>query len=378
MAKLGEGDPRWIVNTGLDGKNVNNWHWTALDCTPWSKAYFHSILKGKENNRIQTEKLIEGKNWRIYLEDLKEMEGEVTMGNRKSKIYYIYDLTLKLSWKAEREDYKATDEDSLSEFSSSEEEIDIKKKKKTRPGVYSGTIVFKDIMHDMDPDDMIVEVACDQDTEHDRTASSIISTIKSELVGTIRKQLATFPKALVEAHANSILLPVPDQTPVAHQPTPKSDISPASSATIDITNPKTTSGIISTSQIELEEEFFASAQDVFACMTDPGRISIWTGAKTQIELKSGSPFSMFNGEVNGILETYVANKLLVQKWRLRDWPEGHYSLVRITLEQNESRTHLKLVHSEIPSYDVSRTQENWHQLTFNRIKGIFGMGGMIP
>lgn len=31
MAKVGEGDPRWIVTGREDGKNVNNWHWYVIN-----------------------------------------------------------------------------------------------------------------------------------------------------------------------------------------------------------------------------------------------------------------------------------------------------------------------------------------------------------
>ena len=29
MAKIGEGDARWIVEQREDGRNVNSWHWCA-------------------------------------------------------------------------------------------------------------------------------------------------------------------------------------------------------------------------------------------------------------------------------------------------------------------------------------------------------------
>ena len=39
MAKLGEGDERWIVEEkGRDGVNVNGWHWQELDCLSWAKV----------------------------------------------------------------------------------------------------------------------------------------------------------------------------------------------------------------------------------------------------------------------------------------------------------------------------------------------------
>jgi hypothetical protein len=27
MAEIGKGDPRWIVDNRVDGRNVNAWHW---------------------------------------------------------------------------------------------------------------------------------------------------------------------------------------------------------------------------------------------------------------------------------------------------------------------------------------------------------------
>ena len=30
MAKIGEGDPRWIVSERQDGRNVNQWHWYVM------------------------------------------------------------------------------------------------------------------------------------------------------------------------------------------------------------------------------------------------------------------------------------------------------------------------------------------------------------
>ena len=33
MAKLGEGDDRWIVKEREDGANCNNWHWTTKNIT---------------------------------------------------------------------------------------------------------------------------------------------------------------------------------------------------------------------------------------------------------------------------------------------------------------------------------------------------------
>jgi len=45
MAKWGEGDPRWIVEERPDATNVNNWHWTEKNATPWSKDRLHQLFQ---------------------------------------------------------------------------------------------------------------------------------------------------------------------------------------------------------------------------------------------------------------------------------------------------------------------------------------------
>ena len=37
MAKVGEGDERWIVKERADGQNCNNWHWTTKDVSGHTK-----------------------------------------------------------------------------------------------------------------------------------------------------------------------------------------------------------------------------------------------------------------------------------------------------------------------------------------------------
>lgn len=51
MAKWGEGDPRWIVEERPDATNVNNWHWTEKNATPWSKERFQQLFSNVNISR---------------------------------------------------------------------------------------------------------------------------------------------------------------------------------------------------------------------------------------------------------------------------------------------------------------------------------------
>lgn len=42
MAKVGEGDERWIVSERQDGANVHGWHWQEKDCLAWAKVRTHT------------------------------------------------------------------------------------------------------------------------------------------------------------------------------------------------------------------------------------------------------------------------------------------------------------------------------------------------
>ena len=42
MAKLGEGDPRWIVSDRPDGTNINGWHWEETNKMKFCKEFFEA------------------------------------------------------------------------------------------------------------------------------------------------------------------------------------------------------------------------------------------------------------------------------------------------------------------------------------------------
>lgn len=91
MAKWGEGDPRWIVEERPDAINVNNWHWTEKEASPWSRDTFEQLFKGMEIEQSSIGK--------VTIESLGTVQGEACINNRKAKLIYIYDWDLELKWK---------------------------------------------------------------------------------------------------------------------------------------------------------------------------------------------------------------------------------------------------------------------------------------
>lgn len=90
MAKWGEGDPRWIVEERPDAVNVNNWHWTEKEASPWSRETFDHLFVGM---------VIEQSNiGKVTIESIGTVQGEACINNRKAKLIYIYDWDIELKW----------------------------------------------------------------------------------------------------------------------------------------------------------------------------------------------------------------------------------------------------------------------------------------
>lgn len=97
MAKLGEGDERWIVSERDDGANVNNWHWQEKDAFEWAKERFNDLL-------VVT--VSEGAPHGVHLKTtgVTALTGEAYVNRRKGKIIAGYELDLKMGYEGEIRD----------------------------------------------------------------------------------------------------------------------------------------------------------------------------------------------------------------------------------------------------------------------------------
>lgn len=95
MAKWGEGDPRWLVSSREDGRNVGGWHWTEKSYTAWTKERIGDLV------RDLGPPLQPGAGT-AQIVRLKRMDGEVTVSTRKgNKRFVQYDISLTLEWRGE-------------------------------------------------------------------------------------------------------------------------------------------------------------------------------------------------------------------------------------------------------------------------------------
>lgn len=70
----------------------------------------------------------------------------------------------------------------------------------------------------------------------------------------------------------------------------------------------------------------------------------------------------------------VPTNKIVQKWRFKEWPEGHFSTVEINISEKKGKTLLTLVQKGVPIDDATRTEDGWRRNVWGRGKMMFGFG----
>jgi activator of HSP90 ATPase len=100
--------------------------------------------------------------------------------------------------------------------------------------------------------------------------------------------------------------------------------------------------------IHQDIEFNTNPQRVYEALLDAKQFSAFTGAPAEIQREPGGLFSCFGGMITGRNVELIANKRIVQAWRVKIWPEGVYSMVSFELQPKGSGTRLAMTHDGFP------------------------------
>uniref|UniRef100_A0A803LM32 Activator of Hsp90 ATPase AHSA1-like N-terminal domain-containing protein n=1 Tax=Chenopodium quinoa TaxID=63459 RepID=A0A803LM32_CHEQI len=324
MAKYGEGDKRWIVQDRPDGTNVHNWHWAETDCLEWSRT--------KLSDSLSNLTILSGEgNLFVKITKLDKLEGEAYVNIRKGKIIPGYELALTLSWEGEAKD------DSGICLSKSIGKIEIP--------------YISDENADEDPE---VRVSFDDDGVVGRR-------IKEAFIAKGKPVVLEKVREYVESMARGG--PCKEELEVKK-------VAPKAGAGEGFRT------------VKLSERFRCRAVDLYEILMDENRWKGFTQSNAKISREVGGEFSIFDGSVTGSNVELKEGKLIVQKWRFGNWPDGVFSTVKLTFEEPESGvTVVKLVQTDVPEEDrygnetvVENTERGWRDLIFQRIRAIFGFG----
>ncbi|KAJ2806910.1 Co-chaperone [Coemansia helicoidea] len=324
-----------------DWRNVGNWHWKERNCLEWAKTYLNEQLVG-------VEAAADGITAKVVTVDA--VTGDADLNIRKGRLLAIYDLEVKLAWKASRGD----------------DEI-------------AGQITIPEVAHDTD--EFVYEVT---------SASTAIDQlplkdfVRKQLAPAIGKKLSCFTDDMKKANGQDMYIPDSNKSSGASTPAAApAGVDPrlakefksgkVGSSSADAAGvAKAKGATFSTVTVKQTSEFMCSADDLYTALTDPQRAAVWTRGAAEIQPVAGSRFKLFGGHIEGEITKLEPGKRIEQTWRVATWPAGHFSRVQMELEQLSTSTRLSLTQTDVPLTEEGATKTNWDRYYWNAIKGSFG------
>lgn len=340
MAKWGEGDPRWIVEERPDATNVNNWHWTERNASPWSQERIKELFK---NFEISTSVA------KINITEIDKCEGEASANNRKGKLIFFYEWNIVLKWKGKLLTGSGAD--------------------------HEGKITIPNLSEENDMSEIDITITLKDSDEEGEILKRIMHTTGKEQV---RKQLEAYTTSLREEFSKGMILPKKGEAKADNITNLSSGFNKKMSmAPVESAKPKSGAVHIETSTVKVSHKFQCRAQEFYDAMTRIEMVTAFTQGHVKLDPVKGGKFAMFGGNISGTFQELDPGKKIVQKWRYKQWPEGHFSTVTIVLDEKSDHTEVSVTQTGVPTAEVDVTKINWERYYWEAMKRAFGFGAVL-
>ncbi|KAF9792814.1 activator of Hsp90 ATPase [Thelephora terrestris] len=326
-----------------------NWHWKNKNIGPWARQWFQRELVAITITGDGDES--------VQVTGVTDVDGDVELGQRKSKLITIYDVKIELEWSG-----KASDGTEA-----------------------SGKLVIPEVSHEVTLDGLSeYTYNWTLTTKKSKPVDSLYQLARQRLPVALEAKFAEFPAAIIETHGKDLTVSSePSRTGTPVQATDAT--SATSTATAATPAPKSVARspppkktTVNTSTVEVEATFMAAADDLFSLFTDERRIPIWTRAPAKSDPTPGSEYSLFGGGVKGKYVSLDAPKQIVQTWSLQssDWPSGHEATFTTTLIQSSESTTVKFTLKGVPLGREDEIKRNIEGYYVHGLKSI-GLGSEL-
>ncbi|XP_059212120.1 activator of 90 kDa heat shock protein ATPase homolog 1-like [Centropristis striata] len=331
MAVWGSGDPRWIVEQRADGTNVNNWHWTERDVSGWSSERLRQLLLAVK---------VDGPEGTAAITDVNKLDGEASINNRKGKLFFFYEWTLRANWLGT-----------------------------SCNGVkFRGTVDVANLSDENDMDDLDISVSLCKDQPN----TPLLDLMKKRGVPEVRRVLGQYVHQLKSEFSQGMILPTTDQ-PKPHQPPPVQKNQKSSAPRCSSSPAPSPTGIrISTCSFKLEETFQTSPDELYRTFISQEFVQVFTRSAAEVDGRRGGRFQMLDGSVCGEFTNLVPDRRIEMRWRFRTWPSEHYATISLQLEDRGDDTQLIMDCRGVPVGEEDATREGWRRFYFHAIKQTFG------
>jgi activator of HSP90 ATPase len=113
----------------------------------------------------------------------------------------------------------------------------------------------------------------------------------------------------------------------------------------------------------------AEPADVYAALTNPYTIELWSGYPAVMSTEPGSDFSLWEGDITGRNIEFIQDRKIVQEWNFGDQPEA--SVVTMIIAADGGKSKVTVDHTNIPDDDFDGIAEGWGEFYFGAINNLF-------
>jgi activator of HSP90 ATPase len=113
----------------------------------------------------------------------------------------------------------------------------------------------------------------------------------------------------------------------------------------------------------------ATPQEIYAAITNPLTLQLWTGEPAEMSTEPGSEFSLWDGSIVGKNLEFEEDKKIVQQWYFDGQDEP--SIVTIKLHADKQGTSAELRHSNIPDEAYDDIVDGWNTVYFGSIADFY-------
>ncbi|GJD10604.1 Activator of 90 kDa heat shock protein ATPase homolog 1 [Galdieria sulphuraria] len=336
MALRGQGDKRWIVEEREDGTNVNHWHWNEYDVSSWAAKRLKEMLSGSSCPLVSP--------WYFRINSTEQVHGEATVYAKCSEDEECVQGTFSIELLSGEPEISLTaTTGDRQKWETSNWEVEAKNWLRQvlvdfieQLGAGADLSISKN--RNMSEDEVVVGQPRAQSNDN-----------------TIRNQAETIVQPKVEEESSVL-------------------------ASKDHVHDQLSSRGVAIKKLELWDKFRASPKDLYDCFVLAPKIQAYTRQHAEISPQVNCAFSLLQGQITGTIVSLEPEKRIVQEWRMKDWPSGHYSRVTIELQSKaeEGLTRLHLIQESVPEDYAQQTEQGWRQHIFLPIKVVFGYAPEIP
>ncbi len=123
-------------------------------------------------------------------------------------------------------------------------------------------------------------------------------------------------------------------------------------------------------QVYYEVTVMSPIEEVWDALTSSEKINKWGGGPARIQRKINGDYSLWDGEMQGVIQQIEKPTKLVHTLERAIWDSAHISsIVEWTLEESDRGTKIILNHSKLPTQQAqARHKDGWGEYFLGPLK----------